>query len=144
MVITEQIRVRSTRSERTWNARSSLKEVCDARRQTKDDQKKEKDERIYEERKQEGESLRTKGGTQKMRRCTPQCGIAPDPIAMPVSVPRGSQRVSTNYEIISIDIRHLPEILPSYIFQSRTGADALISSHYFLMLFKNKFFTRYI
>lgn len=54
------------------------------------------------------ESVRTKGDTQKMRRCTPQCGMAPDPIAMP----RGSQRVSTNYEIISTDTRHLPEISP--------------------------------
>lgn len=66
----------------------------------------------------EKESVRTKDGTRKMRRCTPQCGMAPDPIAMPVSVPRESQRVSTNYEIISTDTRHPSELSSPYIFQS--------------------------
>lgn len=40
LVITGQIRVRSTRSERTWNARqSSLREVCDERGRMEDESK---------------------------------------------------------------------------------------------------------
>lgn len=143
MVITGQIRVRSTRSERTWNARqSSLREVGDERGRTKDEQKNGgEEEGVYGKRKQKGQSVRMKGATWKMRRCIPQCGRAPDPIAMPVGVPKGSQRVSTNCEIISIGTtRHLPQISTPLHCSVAYGGNwrrphvALISPYYFLTL----------